>query len=199
MSKIFHNVSWFFSFLLVHIFFRPKIEGNRKLPEGGHVIVPNHISYADWILMYYTFGGPISFVMWHGFYFKPFSWFWDLYKCIPISGYRENPKVVIRAFKKIHTVLVSGGKVLIFPEGGITDDGQLMKFKPGIERILEQDNVPIIPVYIDGLWGGWFSKKNGMPGSKWPTFIRREVTITIGGPSRIKTAQQAQDLVANLA
>ena len=86
---------------------------------------------------------------------------------IPITSYKEDPKLVEQAMDTISDALREGWIVVIFPEGGLTWDGEMLPFKSGIERILERDPVPVVPMALNGLWGSFFSRKDG-PAMKKP-------------------------------
>jgi 1-acyl-sn-glycerol-3-phosphate acyltransferase len=85
-------------------------------------------------------------------------------KAIPIAGRKEDPAIMERAFAEVDKELADGNIVCIFPEGGITRDGEMQRFRPGLERILAQRPVPVVPLALRGLWGSIFSRKDSMLG-----------------------------------
>jgi hypothetical protein len=103
-------------------------------------------------------------------------------KTIPIAPAHEDPLVMERAFTKIKEELEAGEVVCIYPEGKITRDGELNRFKPGIERILAESRVPVVPMALDGLWGSIFSRKGGPALRKLPKRFRARLSLTIGEP-----------------
>lgn len=90
------------------------------------------------------------------------GWLFKLAKAIPIASQRENPATYAAAFEAADRVLADGDLLCIFPEGGITRDGQLQPFKGGVMKILERRPVPVVPVALQNLWGSYFSRvENG--------------------------------------
>jgi len=179
--------------LFFRLFYRIRFEGQENLPKGKpFVLASNHVSYLDGQLMYFRF--PLwrkpRIIFWHAFG-KP--WFLRklsiAYRGIPLGPGRE----AVRAIREASKALDEGEIVGIFVEGGITRHGTLMPFKPGIEHMLRgKEEIPVIPVYIGGLWGSIFSHKYGKFIWKWPerfswerilTFnFRRNVTVYFGEP-----------------
>jgi 1-acyl-sn-glycerol-3-phosphate acyltransferase len=103
-------------------------------------------------------------------------------KAIPISSAKEDEALLARAFDKIDEELAEGHLVCIFPEGGITRDGEIQRFRPGIERIVERRAVPVIPIALGGIWGSWFSRQSGGGLRKIPGRLWSKVHIRIGEP-----------------
>jgi 1-acyl-sn-glycerol-3-phosphate acyltransferase len=105
----------------------------------------------------------------HGIFKVPLlSFFFRSSKAIPIASAREDPKVLERAYDEIAAALQQGELVGIFPEGTITRDGELNEFRGGMLRILERTPVPVVPMALQGLWGSFFSRKEGKAMSAWP-------------------------------
>lgn len=105
---------------------------------------------------------PIRFVMDLGIFRIPvLSWLFRQVKAIPIAPAKVDAALMERAFERVSEELRDGQLVCIFPEGRITDSGEIGAFRPGITRILERDPVPVIPVALQGLWGSFFSRKGG--------------------------------------
>ncbi|MGB5809728.1 MAG: 1-acyl-sn-glycerol-3-phosphate acyltransferase, partial [Polyangiales bacterium] len=103
-------------------------------------------------------------------------------KVIPIASGRENPHAVAHAFDRIAEELEEGNVVCLFPEGQLTHDGHLGPLKPGIERVVARTPVSVIPVRLDGLWGSYFSRKDGQALRKPFRRVWSRVTLTIGRP-----------------
>lgn len=167
---------------LVHLFFRLRIVGGQNIPRSGPaLIVANHVSYADAVLAGYATRRFIRFLIWKPLYetrvAKPF---FDVLMAIPIDN--GTPKVAIRALHAANNELRNGKLVGIFPEGQITRDGEVAPFERGYERILRGVNCPIIPVYIEGMWGHPLSRKGGEAFRSWDGWFRRRVTVHVGAP-----------------
>ncbi|HEU5022997.1 MAG TPA: MFS transporter [Bryobacteraceae bacterium] len=167
---------------LVHLFFRLKIVGAENIPRSGPaLIVANHVSYADAVLAGYATRRFIRFLIWKPIYetraAKPF---FDVLMAIPIDN--GSPKVAIRALHAANAELKNGKLVGIFPEGQITWDGEVAPFERGYERILRGVNCPIIPIYIDGMWGHPLSRKGGEVFRSWNGWFRTRVTVHVGKP-----------------
>ncbi len=103
-------------------------------------------------------------------------------KAIPIATAKEDAELLEAAFDKIDDELEAGNLVCIFPEGGITRDGEIQGFRPGIERIIERRAVPVIPIGLAGLWGSWFSRQKGGGLRKIPGRLFAKVEVRIGQP-----------------
>lgn len=133
-------------------------------------------------------------------FFNPvLSWIFKACKAIPIAPARESETIKEQAFASISEALRDSQLVCIFPEGMITYDGQMHAFKPGVERILNQDPVPVIPMAIGGLWGSFFSRKNGAAMKKLPKPSHRTINVVISKPVvPPTTASQLQDTVGDL-
>jgi 1-acyl-sn-glycerol-3-phosphate acyltransferase len=144
---------------------------------------------------------PVRFVMDHhfmkGFLIKRLM---TRAKVIPIAPGWENPTVLEEAFKRIASELAQGEIVCIFPEGKITKDGHLNPFKPGIERIIQETPVPVIPMAILNMWGSFFSREGGKAVFKIPKRFRSRVGLTIAPPLEADsvTAQGLFDKVKSL-
>jgi 1-acyl-sn-glycerol-3-phosphate acyltransferase len=149
--------------------------------EGGAVIVCNHISYIDAIIIAGYTRRPVRFVMDHNI-FKSFILgpIFRFAKAIPIAPAKENVDIMNSAFDSIASALDNGELVCIFPEGKITYDGELSTFKPGIEKIIERSSVPVIPMVIQGLWGSYFSRYKGKAMSGLPSFSIPKINLIAG-------------------
>lgn len=165
-------VAWSFT----QIFFRIRVAGRENLPKtGGALLVSNHVSYADAILIGCVTDRFIRFLMWQPLYDnKWLNPFCRLFKTIPLPTHA--PKESLRALRAARQEIEAGNLVGIFPEGKLTRTGHVKPFERGIEFILRGVSVPVIPIYIDGLWGHPFSK---LPGK---LRFRQPVTISIGKP-----------------
>ena len=121
--------------------------------------------------------------MYHSFYNIPVAKkLWQWVGAIPISTKRENPELLARALDSIAQALENGEVICIFPEGGITHDGELAKFQPGIDDIVKRTPVPVIPMAIRGGWGIWFSRHLGRAMSGLPRAFRKQLAVVCGEP-----------------
>lgn len=172
----------FIVWVLTNIIYRVKEEGRNNIPEEGPaVLVSNHVSFVDALLIASTSPRPIRFVMDHNIFKNPMlGWFFRLVKAIPIAPEKISEKTYKEAFDTVSKVLNEGHLVCIFPEGKLTRTGQMNEFKAGIEKILERDPVPVIPIGLIGLWGSFFSHKEGSAFSKAPKRFWSRVKIRVG-------------------
>ena len=153
----------FLSWLLVSVAYRMDKRGVERIPaEGAALIVANHVSFVDALVLMAASPRPIRFVMDVGIFRIPvMSWLFRQAKAIPIASARSDPALMERAFERVSAELRDGQLVCIFPEGRITDNGDMYPFRPGVTRILERDPVPVVPVALQGLWGSFFSRDGG--------------------------------------
>jgi 1-acyl-sn-glycerol-3-phosphate acyltransferase len=153
----------FVAYLLTHLIYRCKVTGYERVPrEGGVVIVCNHVSFIDWLIIAAAVKRPARFVMYHGFAKIPLlGRLFAQAKVIPIASHKEDPEALTKAMDRIAEELAAGEVVCIFPEGKLTGDGAIDTFKPGIERIIARTPVPVVPCALQGLWGSYFSRKDG--------------------------------------
>ena len=168
--------------MIANVLYRMKVEGRTYLPaEGAAVLVANHVSFVDWLLISSISKRPVRFVMYHTFMKLPLvGVFFRDAKVIPIAPAKENQETLDRAFDRIAEELDAGEIVCIFPEGGLTPDGKLQSFRPGVERILERTPVPVIPIAIEGMWGSFFSRRDGQAFKKPFRRFWSRVKLTVG-------------------
>lgn len=167
---------------LANLFFKIRIVGAENIPEkSGALIVSNHVSYADAILIGCATPRYIRFLMWQPLYDnKWLNWFSRLFYAIPIST--NSPKESLRGLRHARIELEKGALVGIFPEGEITRTSHVKPFERGVEVISRGLNsTPVIPVYLDGLWGHAFSMKGGRLLASRPR-LRHPVTVYVGEP-----------------
>ena len=153
----------FIAWVLIHLFYRLQARGVEHIPhEGAALIVCNHVSFVDPVILMAVSPRPIRFVMDHRIFRTPIiSFIFRHGRAIPIAPAKEDAAMMERAFEDVSAALREGELVGIFPEGRITDNGEICTFRPGVTRILERDPVPVIPLALQGLWGSFFSRKNG--------------------------------------
>jgi len=149
--------------LLVHTIYRVDKSGLDNIPdEGPAVLICNHVSFVDALVLAGSLRRPIRFVMYYKIFQMPLlSFIFRTANAIPIAGAREDPAMMERAFEQVSEALRQGEIVCIFPEGKLTEDGEMNAFKPGLSRILQRDPVPVVPLALRGLWGSFFSRAYG--------------------------------------
>jgi 1-acyl-sn-glycerol-3-phosphate acyltransferase len=193
----------FLSWVLVNIMYRIKVQGLEHIPETGPVLlVSNHVSFMDPLVIGGSVRRPVRFVMDHNIFNVPvLSFIFRTAHAIPIAPAREDPDALQKAFDQIDAELAAGEVVCIFPEGKLTRDGELNEFKTGMERILERRPVPVIPMALRGLWGSFFSRREGKPAmSKLPRRFRSriELVVTAPVPGDDASATSLQRIVSGL-
>jgi 1-acyl-sn-glycerol-3-phosphate acyltransferase len=192
----------FVVWILVNVFYRIRTTGRDNIPtEGPAIVVCNHISFMDALVLGGSIRRPVRFVMYYKIFQNPFLKFlFRTAKAIPIASAREDDALLQEAFDAIDRELEKGQIVGIFPEGAITQDGNIHAFRGGIEKIIERRPVPVIPVAISGLWGSWFSRKTGGGLRRIPGRLFARVNIRIGEPvpARQVTAEGLHMLVRTL-
>ncbi len=153
----------FLAWLLIHSIYRVEKSGLENIPEEGPaVLVCNHVSFVDAVVIMAACRRPIRFVMDHHIFRTPvLSFIFRTGGAIPIASAKESPETLERAYDEIARALEAGDLVGIFPEGRITDTGELNPFRGGISRIIEKTPVPVVPMALRGLWGSFFSRKGG--------------------------------------
>lgn len=166
--------------LLVGCFYRVRIEGEENIPEGGALLVANHISWLDGVLFGLACPRHPRMIAYADYFNNRWlNWFGRVGRIIPIGPTRKSMVESIRAARG---ALQDGELVGIFPEGGITRTGQLAEFRPGFLSILKETGAPVVPVYLGGLWGSVFSYEGGKFFWKLPKRWRYPVSIRFGQP-----------------
>ncbi|WP_042936088.1 1-acyl-sn-glycerol-3-phosphate acyltransferase, partial [Pseudomonas gingeri] len=150
----------FMIWLLSHSMYRVEHRNLELIPdEGPALLVCNHVSFVDALLIGGAVRRPIRFVMYYKIYRLPvLNFIFRTAGAIPIAGRGEDLEIYERAFRKIAEYLKDGELVCIFPEGKLTTDGEISEFKGGMTRVLEETPVPVIPLALQGLWGSFFSR-----------------------------------------
>ena len=153
----------FLAWLLIHSVYRVEKLGLDQVPEHGPaVVICNHVSFVDAVVIMAAVRRPIRFVMDHHIFRTPvLSFIFKTSKAIPIASAKESPATMERAFQLVREGLEAGDLIGLFPEGRITDTGELYPFRPGIRRILDATPVPVVPLALRGLWGSFFSRAGG--------------------------------------
>jgi 1-acyl-sn-glycerol-3-phosphate acyltransferase len=193
----------FICWILVNIMYRLRVIGESHIPKQGPVVlVCNHISWVDWLIIMGCVKRPVRFVIDDIIARTPLiRVLLEDAKVIPIATARTGPHALKAAFDRISEELGRGEVVCIFPEGGISRDGILHEFRGGIEKIIERDAVPVIPMALNGLWGSYFSYRNGKAFAKLPRRFYHRVELNIGEvvPPHQVTAELCKQHVAALS
>src|SRR5438105_4718718 len=168
----------FFGRPLVKIFYRVSALGLEHLPEGGFLLLPNHITWVDALVLQFACPRPIRYIVDQEFYRKPMlRSFMRTVGCIPIDV-RHSRSAIRAATEQI----AAGEIVCLFPEGQLTRSGTLLRLRRGYELIAQHANAPVVPVWLDRLWGSIFSFQGGKFLTKWPKQIPYRVTVAFGKP-----------------
>lgn len=186
----------FLIWLLMHTVYRLEKRGLENIPdEGAALIVCNHVSFVDALIIVAASRRPIRFVMDHQIFRMPvLSFIFRTGRMIPIAPRKENPLLLERAYEEIDAALRAGDLVGIFPEGRITDTGDLYPFKPGVTRILARTPVPVVPLALRGLWGSFFSRIDGRAMSR-PARLRPWRKVALVGGDVVAPAQATPEFL----
>lgn len=193
----------FLAFILTRCIYRFRVfEGEHIPTEGPAILICNHVSFMDPVLMAAASPRPIRFIMDHRVFASPvLGLVFRLAKTIPIAPQREDPQIYESAFVTAREVLNSGELLAIFPEGAITRDGKIAEFKGGIIKILQANPVPVVPMALQNLWGSFFSRIDGRAMScPFRRGLFNSVKLVVGAPLAPEEASLAhlQSLVKKL-
>ena len=173
----------FLAWLLVHTVYRLEKAGLERIPESGPaVIVCNHVSFVDPLVIMAACPRPVRFVMDHRIFRTPvMSFVFRESRAIPIAPAKEDAALMEQAFVEVEQALAAGELIGIFPEGRITDTGDINAFRPGISRILARSPVPVVPLALRGLWDSFFSRKGGQAMTNpWRLRPFRKIALVAG-------------------
>jgi 1-acyl-sn-glycerol-3-phosphate acyltransferase len=153
----------FICWLLVHSVYRLEKKGLENIPETGPaVLVCNHVSFVDALVILAASPRPIRFVMDHRIFKVPvLSFVFRTGKAIPIAPAKEDEALLNAAYDRVAEALEQGEVVAIFPEGRITETGDMNPFRGGVKRIVDRTPAPVVPLALKGLWGSFFSRVEG--------------------------------------
>lgn len=185
----------FVAWLMTSAMYRIRAHGvEDSVPdEGPALIVCNHVSYMDALILSGAIKRPVRFVMhWRIFRIPVMRWIFKTARAIPIASARENPELMRRALDEVDAALAAGELVCIFPEGALTRDGEIAPFKSGVERILTRRPVPVIPLALRGMWASMFSRRDSRLGRmRVPRRLRAHVDVVADAPLDGRTATAA--------
>ncbi|OYV79741.1 MAG: hypothetical protein B7Z73_19150, partial [Planctomycetia bacterium 21-64-5] len=181
MMDLRYATLWRLLRVLLRILYRFGVRGREHLPRRGPaLLVANHVTFIDGVLLLAASPRPIRILAKASFVESwKVSWLCRIAGVVPM---RPGPKALAETLRIAREALGKGELVCMFPEGGITRSGQLRGFKRGFLALAGQAGVPIIPVYLEGLWGSIFSFSDGKFFWKWPRRWRRPVSVWFGPP-----------------
>jgi 1-acyl-sn-glycerol-3-phosphate acyltransferase len=191
----------FLVWMLMHTMYRLEVENIDRIPiDGPAVLVCNHVSYVDSLVISAACRRPIRFVMNYKIFRIPIlSFIFRTARAIPIAGRKEDEALMEKAFDDVAQALADGDLVCIFPEGRLTSDGQIATFRRGIDRILERSPVQVVPMALRGLWGSVFSRKRGKALRRWRgMWSRISLHCGVGVAAEEATAAALESRVAAL-
>ncbi|MEF9927707.1 MAG: MFS transporter [Massilia sp.] len=193
----------FLAWILIHTVYRVRMIDTSHIPaDGPAVLVCNHVSYVDAIVINAASPRPIRFVMDHRIFKTPFlRWIFRAVNAIPIAPAKEDPWTMEKAFVDIAHALHDGELVCIFPEGRLTKTGEMSEFRSGITKIVERNKVPVIPMALRGLWGSWFTRDQGnLFGRRIARGMRSQLSLAVGTPvaPELATPEYLQQQVMTL-
>ena len=174
--------------LATNTIYRIRTIGDENIPTEGALLVANHVSWVDALLIAASMGRMVRFLMYRPYYeWRGLNWFFRLMHVIPVAANDPADKIADSLEHARHEIR-HGHIVCIFAEGSISRTGNLLKFKRGLERIAAHADCPIIPVYLDGVWGSIFSFERGRFLFKLPKRLLEPVTVYIGRAMRSSTS-----------
>lgn len=192
----------FIVWLLSHTIYRVRHEGLEQIPEEGPVLlVCNHVTYMDALVLAGAVRRPVRFVMDYRIFRTPvLGAVFRLARTIPIAPRSQAPDIHERAFDAIDEQLRDGQVVCIFPEGRLTKDGDVDRFRTGVETIVQRYPVVVVPMALKGLWGSFFSHAGGRAMRHWPRRFWSRIELRAGQPVPPEnvTAQALEDRVREL-
>ena len=195
----------FIAFAVSRLVYRFRVQGDENIPEHGPaILVCNHVSLMDPVLLMGASPRPVRFIMDHEIFRLPLlGAFFRLGKAIPIAAQKVDARVYEEAFARAREVLNDGDLLCIFPEGGLTRDGELGEFRAGVMKLLESNPVPVVPLALQNLWGSFFSRAGGKAMSQpFRRGLFNRVNLVAGAalaPSEVSPARLRERVGALLA
>ncbi len=174
----------FVVWIIINLLYRIRTTGLDNIPDTGPVVlVCNHVSFIDALIVGGSIRRPVRFVMYYKIFQNPLlNYLFRTANAIPIASAKDDAGLLQAAFDQIDAELEAGNVVCIFPEGGITRDGEIQVFRPGIEKIIARSRVPVIPMALGRLWGSWFSRRRTGGLRRIPGRLFARVHVRIGQP-----------------
>ncbi|AXQ30941.1 MFS transporter [Solimonas sp. K1W22B-7] len=172
----------FLVWLLTRSLYRIEQRGMENIPEEGPaVLVCNHVSFVDALILGGNIRRPVRFVMYHKIFRIPvLNFIFRTARAIPIAPAKEDEALMHKAFEDIAAALQAGDVVGLFPEGGLTPDGDIQGFRAGIERIVERTPVPVVPMALSGLWEGMWSRRDSrLRRMRLPRRLRARIGMSV--------------------
>lgn len=171
----------FIAWMLAHTFYRIRVLHEERLPKtGGALLLVNHVSWVDALILSATTRRGMHFLMYRGYYeWWPVHWLFKLAGCIPVAS-GDDPALTRESLRRAGDLLEQGKLVVIFGEGAVTRLGHMLPFRTGYQKVIEGREVPIIPVHLGGLWGSVLSHEGGRLLFKMPRVLPYPVTVTYG-------------------
>ncbi len=173
----------FVVWMMMKSIYRIKVVGLENIPEeGGVIVASNHVSFIDPLLLGGIITRPLRYAMYYKIYeFPGLRWLFKAAKAFPIASKKEDPEILSAAYRRMHEILDEGEVLGIFPEGLITYDGSINPFRKGVEKLVRENPVPVVPVAICNLWGSMFSRKDkGL--KRRPRKFWQKIEVIIGTP-----------------
>ncbi len=173
----------FLVWMLISLLYRIDKRGLEQIPdEGAAVLACNHVSFVDALILGGTVRRPVRFVMYHTIFKIPvLNFIFRTAKAIPIAPAKEDAKLLEAAYEEIDRALRDGELVCIFPEGGLTTDGEIKPFRGGLERIIQRTPVPVVPMALRGLWGSmWSRRDSALRRMRLPRRFRAHIELIAG-------------------
>lgn len=183
-SQLISHVFMLVGRFVLRVVYRITFEGVEKIPaEGGFLTCSNHVSYIDWLIIGIALQRPYRMVGDHVYVSDGLlRWVFLGAGGIPIASAREDEALLKEGFRKISEALAQGHAVGLHPEGYMTRTGYLQPIRPGVERIVAQSSVSVVPAFIDGMYGSLLSRKYGRSLGKADWSFRRRVSVRFGEP-----------------
>ena len=171
-------IVWF----LISTIYRVKPKGMENIPhDGAALLACNHVSFIDPLILGGFIRRPVRFIMYYKIFNVPIlKWVFKAAKAIPVAGYKEDPEMFEQAFISVKQALEDGDLVCIFPEGRLSADGEIGEFKAGIERIIAETPVDVVPMALNNLWGSLFSRKDKNILDRRPRKLFAKIDLNIG-------------------
>ncbi|MGV8960008.1 MAG: MFS transporter [Stenotrophomonas sp.] len=191
----------FLSWIMVHALYRLRVHGveDHVPDEGPALIVCNHVSYMDALILSATIPRPVRFVMYYKIFNIPvMRWIFRTAKAIPIASPKEDATLMQRAFDEVDAALAAGELVCIFPEGALSRDGSIAPFKSGVEKILARRPVPVVPMALKGMWASMWSRRDTrLSRMRVPRRFRAHIEV-VAAPAVDRTVTGAAQLEAQV-